>query len=81
MDRYSANDFGENLKEIRKKKYYTQKDLAKAISLDQARISRLEQGKALPNVEILVLIANELNTSVGALLRNRQYKSKSKQKS
>lgn len=74
MDKYNANDFGENLKEIRKKKYYTQKDLAKVTFLDQSRISRLEQGKALPNVEVLVLFANALNTSVGALLKNREYK-------
>ena len=57
-----------NIKAIRQKRKITQVDLAKKINVKQETISAYESDKALPSADVLVKIANYLNTSVDYLL-------------
>ena len=57
-----------NIKTIRQKRKITQVDLAKHINVKQETISAYESNKALPSADVLVKIADYLNTSVDYLL-------------
>ena len=57
-----------NLREIRKQKGLTQKELAKLSGVSVAYISMLELQKRLPTIFILVNLAKVLNVKVGDLV-------------
>ncbi|MBP3841453.1 MAG: helix-turn-helix transcriptional regulator [Bacilli bacterium] len=57
-----------NLKKIREKRKITQIKLAIEVEVSQEAISAYESGKALPSVDILIKLANYLNTSTDYLL-------------
>jgi len=57
-----------NIKKLRQKRKITQIDLAQKINVKQETISAYESDKALPSADVLVKIANYLNTSVDYLL-------------
>ena len=60
--------FGENLKAIRKAKGYTQQELAMKLNVVRQTVSKWEKGLSVPDVEILVEIADVLDTDVSVLL-------------
>ena len=66
----SLTKFGENLRKIRQIKRISQIDLAKNVGVDPTFISKLELGKRLPSLPILVRIADALNVTVDELLDN-----------
>jgi len=66
----SLTKFGENLRKIRQIKRISQIDLAKSVGVDPTVISKLELGKRLPSLPILVRIADALNVTVDELLDN-----------
>ena len=60
--------FGENLKAIRKAKGYTQEELAMKLNVVRQTVSKWEKGLSVPDAEILVEIADVLDTDVSVLL-------------
>ena len=58
----------DNLKKLRKSKGLSQEELAIRLNVVRQTISKWEQGLSVPDSEILVKIAEELDTSVSALL-------------
>ena len=62
------SDFGSRLKDIRKNRSITQKDLAKNIQVAQSTIANYEKNVRFPGSEILRQISDELNISVDYLL-------------
>ena len=61
-------DFGKVLKQARKSRKWTQKELANRLGVEQSTISNYENSARLPVAPALVEIANELNVSVDYLL-------------
>lgn len=60
--------FGENLKSIRKSKGYTHEELAIKLNVVRQTVSKWEKGLSVPDADILVRIAEVLDTDVSVLL-------------
>lgn len=54
----------------RKKKLFTQSELAVRVGSENATISRLERGKSNFHIDLLIRIADVLNINAAVLLRN-----------
>lgn len=63
--------FAKNLKHIRKQRNITQEQLADILSVSRQAISKWESGFGYPEVETLLIIAKELNTSLDYLFSER----------
>lgn len=61
-------NFGELLRERRKKSGLSQEELALACGLDRTYISGLERGKRNPTLKVLALLAFSLKITVAELL-------------
>lgn len=59
---------GNNIKELRKQKHLTQKDLAKLMHVSQQTIGAWETERAIPGSDTLALLANLFNVSADYLL-------------
>ena len=59
---------GKRMREIRKQKGLTLKEVAQYARVTPSLISQLERGKANPSLSVLSLIANCLEVSVGSLV-------------
>ena len=57
-----------NLKELRKEKGLTQKEIADKLQIKHVQISRVESGKQLLNSEQIIAICKTLNCSSDELL-------------
>lgn len=62
------NKIGKFISEERKKKNYTQKQLAEILNISDRTISKWECGKGLPDVSLLQPLCKELGISVNELL-------------
>jgi transcriptional regulator with XRE-family HTH domain len=60
---------GENLRKIRLKKEMSQGDLAKALNVDRAYISNIENGRMNPTLSTLEKIARVLGISTSDLIK------------
>ena len=60
--------FSENLKAVRKAKGYTQEELAIKLNVVRQTISKWEKGLSVPDADVLVKIADVLDTKVSILL-------------
>jgi len=60
---------GERIREIRKEKGISQKQLAHTINKDQQSIQRLEAGKINPSIYYLFEIADGLKIDIAQLLK------------
>lgn len=58
------------IKELRKKKQISGESLGEMVGVQKSAISKYELGRAQPSVEVLVQIANILETSTDYLLGN-----------
>lgn len=58
----------DNIKSIRKSKGMSQEELALKINVVRQTISKWEQGLSVPDSELLITLANALDTSVSTLL-------------
>lgn len=65
---FSQVDFGKRLKEFRKKKNFTQKEIATRIGVSEQAVSKWENGECLPDVYNLKLLGQLLHISVDTLL-------------
>lgn len=62
------NTFGDRLKEARKAKKLTQKELAKILGTTESNVNNYEKNRAYPKAEAIIKICNELNVSADWLL-------------
>jgi transcriptional regulator with XRE-family HTH domain len=60
--------FAEKLREIRKEKCLSQNDLATRIGVHQSMITQYENGRSVPSLETLVVIAKTLDVSIDYLV-------------
>ncbi len=61
-------DLPERLKELRKQKKLTQKEIAEKLGIKQNSYSDWENGKSEPNVKTILMLAQELDSSIDYLL-------------
>lgn len=61
-------NIGNNLVKLREAKGLKQYELAKLINVSDKTISSYENNRSLPNIEILVLLANALDTNIDTIL-------------
>lgn len=66
--RKSIYCIGQRIKECRKEKSWTQKDLAQRIGTSYKYLSHVENGVKFPSLEMLVCIARELDVSLDYLI-------------
>lgn len=60
--------FGTRLKELRKSKQITQKELAESIDLVKSSISAYEKDLKYPSIDVLIKLSNYFNVSCDYLL-------------
>lgn len=58
------------LKELRKERGYTQKELAEKIGVDTSSISKYEKGVAVPSFDVVKKTAKVLGVSIDSLFDN-----------
>lgn len=68
MSRFNKKAFGENLRNIRKKLGLTQENLAYALKVTPATISRYESGDILPDIEQISILCDEFGIYANDLL-------------
>ena len=70
MSIYNDKEFGLNLKKARKKAGLSQENLAYALKVTTATISRFEQGVTIPTIKQVCIMCNEIGISVNELVDN-----------
>lgn len=65
-----------NLIELRKRKKYTQSDLANILQYSDKSISKWEKGDSLPDIEVLATICNLYNVTLDYLTHEGTYEEK-----
>jgi transcriptional regulator with XRE-family HTH domain len=60
--------FGDNLKEIREEKGFTQSDLANLVEVHVVQLSKYERNLASPSVDVVKRIAEALNITTDQLI-------------
>lgn len=61
-------DLGQRIKQLRKNKSWTQKELANRIGTSPAQLNKYEAGQNTPPLDKLILFAEILNTTVDFLI-------------
>ena len=69
--------FGQFLAEERKRKGFTQKELAQRLYVSDKAVSKWERGLSLPDVSLLIPLGKELGVTVTELLEGRRLESDS----
>lgn len=64
-------DFGENLRRLREKHDMNQEDLAKQLHIKRQTISSYERGKSIPDIFMLIKIAEIFEVSLDELVGKR----------
>ena len=67
-----AKELGGRLRKIREARFVSQRELAKAIHIEPAQISRYERGLSLPSLETLVDLSRFLRVGPGALVLGQE---------
>ena len=60
--------FGENLKKLRKEKGLSQQEVALRLHVVRQTVSKWEQGLSVPDADLLVKLADVLETDISHLL-------------
>ncbi len=63
------DDFGQFIKELRKKNILTQKELADQLNISDKAVSKWEVGDSYPDISLLIPISNIFNVTVDELLK------------
>lgn len=74
MNQIDNEKFGQFLAEVRKEKNMTQKDLADKLFVSDKTVSKWERGNSMPNVTLLIPLADVLGISVTELLQGERLK-------
>ena len=69
MSKTTAQKFGENMKKIRLEKGMSQGDICRALNLDRAYISNVENGKQNLTISTMEKVAKALDVSIDQLLK------------
>ena len=69
MSKSAAQKFGDNMKKIRLEKGMSQGDICRALGLDRAYISNIENGKQNLTISTMEKVAIVLGMSVDQLLK------------
>ena len=64
--------FGRFLAQLRREKGMTQKELAATLYVSDKAVSKWERGQSVPDISLLVPLAEQLNTTVAELLQGRR---------
>ncbi len=64
---------GENLKNIRLERGFTQEQLASVVDVNRVNLAKYENGTKVPSVAVLIEIANALECSIDGLLDRYGY--------
>ena len=67
------NNIGDFIKELRKEKNLTQKELGSLIDIDDKTISKWERGVYLPDITILISLSKALGVTVDELLEGKRH--------
>ena len=65
----NMKQIGKNIADLRKSNSYTQEKLAEKLGISPQAVSKWETGAGLPEVSLLIMIAELFNTSIDAILR------------
>ena len=68
----NQENIGKFIAECRKGKNMTQQELAEKVGVTDRAISNWENGRRLPDLSLISLVANELDVSVAELLNGRK---------
>ena len=71
--------FGNFVKELRKEKNLTQKELAKRINITDKAVSKWERGLSFPDITMLNILSKELDVTVEELLNGERIKENKKE--
>lgn len=66
-------EIGQRIRDMRKRRKLTQRELATRAGLYSTTISELERGIAVPKLPTLQAIANALDVDVSMLINEQQY--------
>lgn len=69
MSKTTAQKFGENMKKIRLEKGMSQGDICRALGLDRAYISNVENGKQNLTISTMEKVAGALGVNIDKLLK------------
>jgi transcriptional regulator with XRE-family HTH domain len=69
MSEIGSKKLGENMRRIREEKKMSQGDICRALNLDRAHVSNIENGKQNPTLDTIEKIAQALGVSVDKLLK------------
>lgn len=72
MHQINNEKFGEFLSQMRKEKSMTQKELAEKLFVSDKTVSKWERGNSMPNVTLLLPIADVLGVTVTELLKGEK---------
>ena len=64
-----AQKLGRNLKRIRTEKGISQGDIVRALKMDRAFVSNIENGKTNPTLATIAKLAKAIGVSVGELMK------------
>jgi len=64
------------LREIRRKKGYSQLKVAMDLSISREALSYYETGKRSPDVQMLLILSEYFDVSIDYLIRGEEFKSK-----
>lgn len=67
---------GQNLASLRKRKKYTQADLAEILKYSDKAISKWEKGESLPSIEVLYFLCNHYGITLDYLTHEGEYEEK-----
>ena len=66
--------FEENLRNARKRKGFTQEDVAKILGVSQSAVAQYELGAGAPNIKVAVRLARLLDTTCEDLVNGKAVK-------
>lgn len=72
MFEIDKTQFGEFLASQRKRKGYTQKELAQKLFISDKAVSKWERGLSMPDISLLMPLADVLEVTVTELLEGRR---------
>lgn len=80
MPEIDRENFGKFIQELRKEKGYTQKELAQKLFLSDKAVSKWERGISLPDIQILIPLADILGATVTELLEGKRLEGREEMK-
>ncbi|MBL4807752.1 MAG: helix-turn-helix transcriptional regulator [Rhodobacteraceae bacterium] len=71
-DKFTIDDFGKRLRELRKHNGFSQEGFALQVDLDRTYIGGIERGERNPGLKVILRIAQTLNVPITDLFQKSQ---------